>query len=365
MRTAGALGIEWGAAVRSTVSAETFSIPLEQDISMQAAFINETGSPDVFQIGDLPKPVPGAGQVLVKVGASSVNPIDTYIRSGAVQMQLPFPYVPGCDLAGTVEAVGEGVTRFAAGDRVWGSNQSLFGRQGTLAEYAAVDECWLYPTPEQQSDEQAAAGALVGITAHLGLFLHAGLEKGDLVFVNGGTGGVGSAVVQFAKAAGATVIATVGSEEKQKLCEQLGADLVLDYHSSSLDDEIRKFSESHGGIDVWWETQREPTFDRTVGLMKKRGCIVLMAGRDARPEFPVGPFYVNDLRLVGFAMFNASDDEQRTCAEQMNAWAAAGTWKPLVGETFPLSEAAAAHRLQEDNTLAKQGTLTGKIVVVP
>ena len=331
---------------------------------MQAAYINETGSPDMFQIGELPTPSPAKGQVLVKIGASSVNPIDTYIRGGAVAMELPFPYVPGCDLAGTVEAVGDGVTRFSAGDRVWGSNQSLFGRQGTLAEYAAVDECWLYPTPDGQSDEQAAAGALVGITAHLGLFLHAGLKAGEIVFVNGGTGGVGSAVVQFAKAAGAKVIATVGNAKKKQLCEDLGADLAVDYHAATLDDDIRAYTEPHGGIDVWWETQREPTFDRTVGLMKKRGRIVLMAGRDARPEFPVGPFYVNDLRMVGFAMFNASADEQRDCAEQMNEWAAAGKWKPLIGQTFPLSEAAAAHRLQEDNTLAKQGTLIGKIVVV-
>ena len=332
---------------------------------MQAAYINETGSPDLFQVGELPTPSPAKGQVLVKIGASSVNPIDTYIRGGAVQMELPFPYVPGCDLAGTVEAVGAGVTRFSAGDRVWGSNQSLFGRQGTLAEYAAVDETWLYPTPDNQSDEQAAAGALVGITAHLGLFLHAKLKTGEIVFVNGGTGGVGSAVVQFAKAAGARVIATVGNPEKKQLCEDLGADLAVDYHATTLDDDIRAFTEPHGGIDVWWETQREPTLDRTVGLMKKRGRIVLMAGRDTRPEFPVGPFYVNDLRMVGFAMFNASADEQRACAEQMNEWAAAGKWKPLIGQTFPLSEAAAAHRLQEDNTLAKHGTLTGKIVVIP
>lgn len=330
---------------------------------MHAAYITETGPTDVFQYGELPTPEPGAGQVLVKIAASAVNPIDTYIRSGAVGIATEFPYIPGCDLAGTVEAVGEGVTRFEPGDRVWGSNQSLFGRPGTLAEYAAVGEHWLYPTPESQSDESAAAGALVGITAHLGLFLHANLQPEELVFVNGGTGGVGSAVVQFAKAAGANVIATVGSAEKKRQCQELGADCVLDYHSRSLDDEVRAFAESNGGIDVWWETQREPTFDRTVGLMKKRGRIVLMAGRDARPEFPVGPFYVGDLRMVGFAMFNASPEEQRHCAGEMNGWYNAGKWQPLVGETFPLSEAAAAHRLQEENTLEKSGTLTGKIVV--
>src|SRR5690606_21007694 len=132
-----------------------------------------------------------------------------------------------------------------------------------------------YPTPDEITDVDAAAGALVGITAHLGLFLHAKLEPGELLFVNGGTGGVGSCVVQLAKAHGAKVIATVGSDEKKKQCEEYGADLVLDYHSSFLDDDIRKFAGPLGGIDVWWETQREPTFDRTVSMMKKRGRIVL------------------------------------------------------------------------------------------
>ena len=332
---------------------------------MKAAFITQTGPPDVIQYGDIDTPKPGSGEVLVKVGAAALNPIDTYLRSGAIAMPLEFPYIPGCDLAGTVEAVGPDVKRFKAGDRVWGSNQGLFGRQGAFAEYAAVHEDWLYPTPNDLSDQQAAAGALVGITAHLGLFLHGQMQEGEVVFVNGGSGGVGSTVIQFAKAAGARVIATAGAAEKQELCRSLGADLVLDYRSDSLDDDIRSFAESNGGLDIWWETQRESTLERSIGLMKKRGRIILMAGRDARPDFPLGAFYVNDLRLLGFAMFNASPDEQRRCADDMNDWAAAGRWTPQIGCTMPLSEAAAAHQLQEENTLQKSGSLTGKIVVVP
>ena len=119
---------------------------------MHAAFINETGAPEVIQYGELPTPEPGAGQVLVKVAAVSVNPIDTYIRSGVVDIGPAFPYVVGCDLAGTVEQVGPGATKFQVGDRVWGSNQSLFGRQGSFAEYSAVEERWLYPTPEGFSE---------------------------------------------------------------------------------------------------------------------------------------------------------------------------------------------------------------------
>jgi len=330
---------------------------------MKAAYIEQTGEPNAIRFDDLPDPTAGPGQVLVKVGAVSVNPIDTYIRSGAVPLELTFPYIIGCDLAGTVIDAGEGVTRFQVGDRVWGSNQSLMGRQGTFAELAAVDEQWLYPTPDSMTDEQAAAGALVGITAHLGLFLHGRLQSEDVVFVNGGTGGVGSSVIQFAKAAGAKVISTAGSEEKLQHCRTLGADLALNYKSETLDTEIQAFTREHGGIDLWYETQREPTVERTIGLMQKRGRVILMAGREARPEFPLGQFYTNDLSLIGFAMFNASADEQRVCAEQMNQWFVDGQWSPQIGKTLPLADSAEAHQLQEDNTLGKQGTLSGKIVL--
>ncbi len=170
---------------------------------MKAAYIEQTGPPENIQYGDLPKPEISGSQVLVKVGAVAVNPVDTYIRNGANYWELPMPFVIGCDLAGTVEAVGPDVKSLKSGDRVWGSNQGLVGRQGTFAEYCAVDECWLYPTPDGVSDEAAAACALTGVTAHLGLFRDAQLKKGETVFVHGGTGGVGSMVVQMAKAAGA------------------------------------------------------------------------------------------------------------------------------------------------------------------
>jgi NADPH2:quinone reductase len=332
---------------------------------MKAALIRQTGTPDVIEYGDLPMPEPAPTEVLIKVGAVSVNPIDTYIRSGMIKVATSFPYIVGCDLAGTVEQVSSQVTRFKVGDRVWGSNQSLFGRRGSFAEFAAVDEKWLYSTPAAMTHEQAAAGALTGITAHLGLFLNAGVKPGEVVFVNGGAGGVGSAVIPLAKAAGAKVIATVGNAEKKALCESWGADCVLDYHSATLDDEIKAFTSANGGLQVWYETQVPTNFDRTVGLMSPRGRIIVMAGRNARPEFPNGAFYVKDLRLFGFAMFNAAPDEQRVCADAINALATQGKWQPLIGRTFKLSETAAAHRLQEENTLQKQGTLAGKIVLVP
>ena len=145
---------------------------------MRAAFIEQTGPPEVIKVGELPRPEPGPGQVLLRVHAVALNPIDLYIRSGLVAMPLSFPYVIGCDVAGTVEETGAGCTRFRQGDRVWGSNQGLLGRQGVAAEYAAVDEAWLYPTPALLPDTEAAAMALVGITAHLGLFQFGQLKKG-------------------------------------------------------------------------------------------------------------------------------------------------------------------------------------------
>jgi NADPH2:quinone reductase len=331
---------------------------------MRAAYIESTGPPEVIRIGDLPPPVLKEGEVLVKVAAVAVNPIDTYIRSGMVAMPLPRPYILGCDLAGTVQAAGPEARRFKPGDRVWGSNQGLLGRQGTFAEYAAVHEDWLYPTPDGVTDQDAVAVSLVGITAHLGLFRCAKLQPGETAFVNGGTGGVGSMVVQMAKAVGARVITTVGSAEKAALCRTWGADRVINYKTEDVAAAVREFTQGQG-VNVWYETQREPDFLRTVDLIARRGRMVVMAGRQAQPVFPVGPFYVKDLSLFGFAMFNATAQEQRPCAEEINRWLGEKKLHALIGRTFPLAEAAAAHRLQEENTLQKAGTLSGKIVLLP
>jgi NADPH2:quinone reductase len=279
-------------------------------------------------------------------------------------MPLPKPFIIGCDLAGAVAALGPGAKRFKIGDRVWGSNQGLLGRQGTFAELAAVHEDWLYPTPTDVTDQQAAGAALVGITAHLGLFRDAKLQAGETVFVNGGTGGVGSMVVQMAKAIGAKVITTVGSAEKAAVCQSWGADYVINYKTENVPAAVKKFTEGKG-VQVWYETQREPDFIRTVDLMAPRGRIIIIAGRQAQPVFPVGPFYVKGLVLLGFAMFIATPEEQRRASEDINRWLAGKKLHILIGKTFPLSQAAAAHRLQEENTLNKSGTLSGKIVLTP
>ena len=331
---------------------------------MKAAFLDRTGPPEVIQYGDLPRPTPKAGEVLVKVAAAALNPLDVYLRAGNVAMPLPKPFIPGCDLAGVVEAVGAAVTAFKPGDRVWGSNQGVLGRQGTLAEYVCTGQEWLYPTPAGVGDQEAAAVALVGITAHLGLFRCAHLQAGETAFVNGGTGGVGSMVVQMAKAVGARVVTTVGSPEKAALCRSWGADLVLNYKTDDVPGRIREFTGGQG-VNVWYETQREPDFVRTVDLLGRRGRMVIMAGRQAQPTLPVGPFYVKDLSLYGFAIFNATPEEQRRCAEDINRWLAGKKLRVAIGRAFRLAEAAAAHKFLEENTLHKAGTLTGKVVIVP
>ena len=330
---------------------------------MKAAYVNNPGPAESIVYGELPDPKPSDTQVLVKVGAVAVNPIDTYIRSGMVAMDLPRPFVIGCDLAGTVVAVGSHTKQFNVGDRVWGSNQGLLGRQGTFAEFAAVEEQWLYRTPDTVSDQDASAIALVGIISHLGLVSYAKVRPAENVLVNGGSGGIGSMVIQIARVLGARICATAGTDEKVAICRDLGAEVAINYQTDDVPSQIRSFCPS--GVDIWWETVREPDFDRSIGCLAERGRLVLMAGRDARPEFPVGPFYVKGCTLYGLVMFQATPAEQRQAAEDINLWLETGQLKPRIDRVLSLSDAAYAHHLQEANTLGKAGTLAGKIVLVP
>ena len=330
---------------------------------MKAAFIERTGPAEVIRCGDLPDPVAGAGQAVVRVRACAVNPIDTYIRAGTVAMPLTFPFVVGCDLAGEVVAVGPGTAGVKPGDRVWASNQGVLGRQGSFSELVAVDAKWLSHTPPGVSDRDAAAAALVSITAHLGLVDNACLTSGETIFVNGGSGGVGSAVVRIAKALGGRVIASAGSPEKLARVLAAGADAVVDYHRHDLVDAVRAHAPE--GVHVYWETQREPDFDRAVALLAEGGRMVLMAGRDARPAFPVGPFYVKGCALHGFVMFKASHAEQAAAAADINRWLAAGRLRVPIDRVLPLSRTAEAHAAQEAATVAGSGGLAGKIVIEP
>jgi NADPH:quinone reductase len=330
---------------------------------MKAAFFRATGSPDVIEYGDLPEPFCGPDQCRVQVGAVSVNPIDTYIRNGANYWPLPNPYIPGCDLAGTIVEVGANVKLFSIGQRVWASNQGLMGRQGCFSESTVVDSKWLHPSPVGVEDTELAAVALVGITAHLGLFSRANLQPEDTIFVRGGTGGVGAMVIQMAKAAGARVITSAGSDVKVANCLKLGADHAFNYNTHQVAHEIKQFAPN--GVQIFWETLREPDFDLSVSALAENGRMVLMAGRDARPHFPVGPFYVKGCSLIGFAMFKATAEAQQVAASDMNHWLTMGQLGAQIDRVLPLSQTAEAHRLQEASTVHKHSLLAGKIVLVP
>ena len=170
-------------------------------------------------------------------------------------------------------------------------------------------------------------------------------------------------VVQMAKAIGARVITTAGSPEKAYRCVQLGADVVIDYTRENLAERLK--SVAPAGVNVFWETLREPDFDFAVAAMAERGRMVLMAGRDARPAFPVGPFYVKGCSLLGFVMFKASAEEQRQAALDINHWLESGQVKAVVDRILPLSATAEAHRLQEEHTVQKKSSLQGKLVLTP
>jgi len=330
---------------------------------MKAAYINQTGGLENIVFGDLPDPKICPTECLVKVAAVDVNPVDLYIRSGAVATKLNFPYVLGRDLAGKVVATGANVKRFKIGDRVWATGQGWDGRQGTFSEQAAVDESWLNHIPGNVTDDDIAAVSLVGVTAHVGLVSRAKLKAGETLFVNGGTGGVGSSVVQMAKIIGARVITTVGSNDKAAKAREFGADVVVNYKTEDVPAAIVKAAPD--GVNVWWETLRDPDFEKTFSLLATHGRMIVMAGRDARPIFPVGTFYSKNLSVLGFVILNSAIEELQAAALDINEWMSAGKLKAQIDRVLPLSQAAEAHRVQEESTIKKTSALAGKIILKP
>ncbi len=172
---------------------------------------------------------------------------------------------------------------------------------------------------------------------------------------------MGSMVVQMAKACGARVLATAGTEEKHRRLLNLGADIAINYNQDAIEDSVLQAAPK--GVNVFWETRRDPNFDQAIELLATRGRMVLMAGRDARPVFPVGPFYVKECSLHGFVMFKATALEMRTAAEEINRWMANGKLQPNISLQLPLSQVVEAHRQQEAATLRGEGNLSGKIVL--
>jgi NADPH2:quinone reductase len=327
---------------------------------MQAACYEHVGPPEVISLKTLPDPSLGPEQVLIRPTWAAVNPIDCYQRGGLVPQPAPWPAIIGCDCAGVVVGVGSAVRGFQVGERVWTTNQGLAGRRGVTADLIAIDECWVYRSPESVDDESLAACGLVGVTCHLGLKHLGQLRAGEVVLVKGAGGAIGSMVIQLAKALGATVIATTSSAEKQERSRSLGADFVFDYRRADCGDQIKAAAP---GIDLCWETSRSPNLAESIGWMNEQGRMIVMAGREAQATIPIGPFYVKQLKLMGLVVFKNSATAIRHAADDLNHWLTTGTVQPTIGHRFSWTEAAAAHRLQESMTLHDQSNAFGKILL--
>ena len=324
---------------------------------MKAAFIEEFGPSSVIQYGDLPMPDMGPDDVLVKVSAVTVNPIDTYIRSGSFETHPQFPFVIGRDMTGQVVETGHKVTRFRAGQWAWSNNQGYAGRQGTFSEYCAIQEDLLYPLPDGSDPVETVAIIHSALTAVLGLQFKAGLEAGEALFVNGGDGNVGTAVLQIAKNLGAKVAVTSATEEKAKWCKELGADAVINYKTEDVNEALHKFAPA--GVNVYWDATGRPDAHRAVDAVAQRGRIVFMAGRGHETVLPVGAFYVRNCTLFGFTVTDATTEELANCASAINKWLERKSLRARIALRFPLSDAASAHSLNES------GSLFGKVVLQP
>jgi NADPH2:quinone reductase len=323
---------------------------------MKAAYIRDRGPWSNIQYGDLPKPIIQDNQVLVKVVQVVVDPVDTYIRSGQYRLDLPMPYIIGRDMWGIVEGVGKQVKLFKVGDQVWCNNQGFYGRQGTFAEYLAIDENLLYHLPAGVPGIEAVSICHSALTAYMGLIKKGRLKSNETIFINGGAGNVGSAVIQMAHTLQAHIIATAGSEEKIKWCRELGAEHVINYKREDVQKAIQKFAPQ--GVDVYWDTTREPNFEKAIASLAFKGRIILMAGLSARPLFPVGPFYTKNASMFGFTITDATIEELEEGAKTLNRLLKNKQIKAKIYKIMDLKDAAEAHHMQESDP-----NLWGKIVL--
>jgi NADPH:quinone reductase-like Zn-dependent oxidoreductase len=242
--------------------------------SMQAAILDGPGA--AFRVAAMPRPQPQAGQVLVRIGASAVNPLDTKIRAGqAAHARQPLPAILGIDLAGVVEAVGDGVTRFRRGDEVYGMTGGVGGLQGSLAEYASVDADLLAAKPANLAMREAAALPLIFITAWEGLVDRAAIHAGQKVLVHGGAGGVGHIAIQVARAFGAEVFAT-GSAASKAFIERLGA-VAIDYRAMPVEDYVARYTGGRG-FDIVYDTVGGATLDASFNAVRRFGHVVSALG---------------------------------------------------------------------------------------
>jgi NADPH2:quinone reductase len=324
---------------------------------MRAIVVHEFGGPDVMKLENVPTPAPGPAEVLVRLRAAGVNPVEAYVRAGAYARLPNLPYTPGSDGAGEVDSVGAELKGFKRGDRVYisGDNSSAAGA-GTYAEYALCRQAQLHPLPPSVSFEQGAAMGVPYATAYRALFIRADARPAETVLVHGATGGVGIAAVQLARARGLIVIGTGGTERGIALVRELGADLVVNHKEPSYLDDVLRATNGRG-VDVILEMAAHINLDKDLSVLAPRGRLVVIGNR-GRVEIDPRQAMGRDAAILGMTLFNASPAELVSIHSALIAGLANGSLNPFVGREVPLGEAARAHE-----ALLAPGA-AGKIVLV-
>jgi len=320
---------------------------------MKAIIVREFGNPDVMKCDDLATPSPTGKQVLVRVHAVGVNPIETYIRSGNYPSVPELPYTPGKDAAGIVESVGDGVTRFKSGDRVYTS----FSITGTYAEYTLVEEIDLGLIPDNISFEQGAGIWTPYATSYRALFQKAKATAGETVLIHGASGGVGIAAVQWAKSRGLKVIGTASSIEGKRLVADQGVDHVFDHSQDGYLGEI-KAATGGKGVDVVIEMLANINLQKDFDVLAMFGRICIVGNRgslDFNPRVIMG----KDATVTGMALYNSSYAERDEIHAAIFDGLRSGELRPIIRKSMPLADAPAAHRE------VMESKAFGKIVLVP
>jgi NADPH:quinone reductase-like Zn-dependent oxidoreductase len=311
---------------------------------MRAAYITELGPAEAIRVGDLPVPVPGPTDVLVRVEVVVVNPVDILVRSGGYSTPTPFPFVVGRDLVGTAAEVGAGTVGFAAGDRVWCNSLGHGGRQGSFAEYAVVPAERLYRLPAAADPVAAVALFHPAATAYLALFRRGELRPTETVYVGGAAGNVGTAMTALASSGGARVLAGARAEDAE-WCRAAGADEVVDYRDPDLRGRLAALAPA--GIDLYVDTSGHLDLPAAIDLLADGGRVLLIAGGGQRLTLPAGPLYTHDRRIVGFVISRAGVGELAEAAAVLNGRLAAGDLPVRVRAVWPLERTAEAHQAVE------------------
>lgn len=319
---------------------------------MKAIVVRAFGGPEVMQIEDAPAPVPGPGQVTIRVGAVGVNPVDSYIRSGTYARKPALPYTPGTDIAGTIEQAGPGVTRVKTGDRVY-----AHAAIGGCAEIALCDDWQAHPLPARVSLAQGAALGVPYATAWRALFIRAHARAGDVVLVHGGSGGVGTAAIQMARAHGLQVIATAGTDKGLALVRAQGAHHALNHRDSGYLQQVAALTAGHG-VDIVLEMLANVNLDHDLDVLAQGGRVVVIGNR-GRVEIDPRKTMAKDAAILGMTLFNADRAEFKEIHAGLVAGLENGTLSPVIAREMPLADAPAAHV-----AVMKPGAL-GKIVLVP